>query len=58
MLKIKDDAMDGACSSIGEVRSTYKILVGESEMKRPRGRQGVDGRIILEWILKKYDGKL
>jgi hypothetical protein len=40
---------------MGEGRGLYRVLVGKSEGKRPLGRPGVDGRIILGWILKKWD---
>jgi hypothetical protein len=39
------------------MRNAYKILVGKHEGKRPLGRICVDGRIILEWILRKLGGK-
>jgi hypothetical protein len=34
-----------------EIRNSYEILVGEPELKRALSRLGVDGMIILEWIL-------
>jgi hypothetical protein len=37
---------------MGEVRSTYKILVGSPETL---GYLGVNGTIILKLISKKYD---
>ena len=40
---------------MGEGRGLYRVLVGKPEGKRPHGRQGVDGRIILRWILRKWD---
>jgi hypothetical protein len=43
---------------MGEMRNTHNILVGKPEWKRPRGRLGVDGRILLEWILRKQNGKM
>jgi len=32
-----------------------RVLVGKPEGKRPLGRPGVDGRIILRWIFRKWD---
>ena len=39
-----------------EGRGVDKVLVGKPEGKRPLGRPRVDGRIILKWILKKWEG--
>jgi len=36
-----------------EVRNVYKVLVGKPEMKRLLGSSGIDGRIILKYILEK-----
>jgi hypothetical protein len=47
--------MGGACSADGEERGVYKMLVGKPEGKRPLGDPGVDGRIILGWIFRKWD---
>ena len=33
-----------------ESRGVYRVLVRKPEEKRPLGRPGVDGRIILRWI--------
>jgi hypothetical protein len=33
-------------------RGVYRVLVGKSEGKRPLGEEG---RIILEWIFRKWD---
>jgi hypothetical protein len=41
-----------------EMNNMYNILVGKPEGKRPLERLGVDGRVMLEWILWKYGGKL
>jgi hypothetical protein len=42
--------MGGACSTGGELRNTYKILVGKHEGKE---NSYVFGRIILKWVLRK-----
>jgi hypothetical protein len=41
---------------MGERRGVYSVLVGKAEGKRPLGNRGVDGRIILRWIFKKWEG--
>jgi hypothetical protein len=40
---------------MGEER-VQRVLVGKQEGKRPLGDPGVDGRIILRWILWKSEG--
>jgi hypothetical protein len=44
------DEMGGACSTHGKDEK-YKILVGKPEGKNNSKNLGVDGKIILEWIL-------
>jgi hypothetical protein len=44
--QVKKNEMDGECSTNGEKRNAYKILVGKSEGKRPLGK-------ILKWILER-----
>jgi hypothetical protein len=40
--------MGGVCA--------YRVLVGRPEGKRPLGKNpGVDGRITLRWIFRKWD---
>jgi hypothetical protein len=39
---------------MGEKRVAYRVLVGKPEGMRPLGRPGVDGRIILIWIFRKW----
>jgi hypothetical protein len=43
--------MGWACSTNGEKRSAYRILLGKPEGKRPLERLGK--RIILKWILER-----
>jgi hypothetical protein len=38
---------------LGEMRNAYKILIGKPEEKADSKDLGVEGRIILEWILRK-----
>ena len=45
----------GHVARIGERRGVYRVLVGKPEGKRPLGDTGVDGRIILRWIFRKWD---
>jgi hypothetical protein len=36
--EVKEDKMGGACSTNGEKRNAYMLLVGKPEGKRPLGR--------------------
>jgi hypothetical protein len=45
--------MVGACSTHGEKKNAYRILVGKPEGKRPTGRLNIGGRIILKWIFER-----
>jgi hypothetical protein len=46
----------GACSTNGERRGACKVLVGKPEGKKHLEEPGVNGRIILRWISKKWEG--
>jgi hypothetical protein len=54
-LQIKKDKVDETCSMLGKDEKFMHRLVGRSEGKRLLVID-IDGRIILEWILKKYNG--
>jgi hypothetical protein len=41
---------------MGEKQGAYRILVGRPESRHHLGDPGVDGRIILKWIFKQWDG--
>jgi hypothetical protein len=41
---------------MGERRGAYSILVGDLREQDHLGDPGIDGRIILKWIFKKWDG--
>jgi hypothetical protein len=43
----------GHVTRMGEIRNAYVILVGNPERRDQLEDRGVDGRIILEWILGK-----
>jgi hypothetical protein len=40
-----------------ERRDAYRVLVRKAEGKRPLGGTGVNGNIILKWVLKKERGR-
>jgi hypothetical protein len=44
---------------LGEARDTYRrdMLVGKSKERRPLGRPRRMGRLILNWIIKIWDGE-
>jgi len=46
-------ARNVAC--MGERRGAYRVLMGKPE-GRPLGDPDVDGRIILKWTFRKWDG--
>ena len=46
----------GYVARMGEGRDVHRVLVGKPEGKRPLGRPRLDGRIILRWIFRKWEG--
>ena len=46
----------GHVARMGEGRGVHKVLVGKPDGKNHWGDQDVDGRIILRWILRKWEG--
>ena len=48
--------MGGECSTYGESRFAYRVLMGKPEGKRPLGRPRHRYGIIFRWISKKWDG--
>ena len=45
----------GHVARMGEKRGLYRVLVGRAEGKSHLENPGVDGRIILRWIFRKWD---
>jgi hypothetical protein len=44
---VEEDEMGGSCSTYGEKRNAYRLLVRKPEGKRPQEDQDVGGWIIL-----------
>jgi len=51
--KIEKNEMGGACGAYG---AGERVLVGKPEGKNHWGDPDVDGRIILRWIFRKWEG--
>ena len=45
----------GHVARMGEERVVYRVLVGKPEGRNHLGDLGVDGRIILGWIFRRWD---
>ena len=45
----------GHVARVGERRGVYSVLVGKPEERDHLGDPGVDGRIMLRWIFRKWD---
>jgi len=47
----------GHVARMEDRRGAYRVYVGRPQGNRQLVRQGADGRILLKWILKHWDGK-
>jgi hypothetical protein len=45
----------GHVAVMGKGRGVYRVMVGKPEGKSHWGDPGVDGRIILRWMFRKWD---
>jgi hypothetical protein len=41
---------------MGKGRGVHRVRVGKPEGRRPCGDPDIDGKIILGWIFKKWEG--
>ena len=47
--------MGGTCSGMGNWKDVYRVLVGNLMEGDHLGDPGIDGKIILRWIFRKWD---
>ena len=47
--------MAGHAAGMGARRGVFRVLVGKLRYRDHVGDPGVDGRIILRWIFRKWD---
>jgi hypothetical protein len=52
------EEIGGLVARTGEMRNAYKIWAGNLKGRDHLEVLGVDGKILLEWILGKHDGKV
>jgi len=55
LIKLRITSWVGHIACPGESRGPYRGLLRKHERKRPLRRPGVDGRVILRWIFRKWD---
>ena len=55
VIKSRMERWAGHIACMWERRGVYRVSVGKPEGKRHLGDPGVDGRIILRWIFRKWD---
>jgi len=55
VIKSRRMSWEGHVACMGERRGVYGVLVGKPEGREHLGDTGVDGRIILRWIFRKWD---
>jgi len=55
VIKLRRMRWAGHVARMGERRDVYRVLVGKPEGKNHVEDPGVDGRIILRWIFRKWN---
>jgi hypothetical protein len=55
---MKEDKIGGSCSMHGKYKKYIKIWSGNLKGRYYSEDLGIDGKIILEWVLGKWDGKV
>ena len=55
VIKSRSMRWAGHVARMGEGRGVYTVLVGRSEERNHLEDPGVDGRIILRWIFRKWN---
>jgi len=55
VIKLRIMRWVGHGAHMGERRGIYRVLVGKPEGKSHLEDPGIDGRIILRWIFRKWD---
>ena len=56
VIKCKEDIISEALGMYGEKKNAYRVSVGRPERKNQLQDPGTDDRLILNLIIKKYDG--
>jgi hypothetical protein len=55
MIKSRRMKWEGHIARLGEERGVYRVLVGKPEGKKPWGEPGVDVKVLLKRIFRKWD---
>ena len=57
VIKSRRMSWTGHLARMEDRRGAYRVLVARPKGWRPLGRSGVDGRILLKRIIKKWNGE-